>query len=85
LPPVGYGRSTKARRVEDGLVMRKEADGKHSYALCNAAAETPLAQLAEGKCQRYFIERSNPEAKSELGWDENSRRRNTAPGNIIGP
>lgn len=56
--------------VEDWLVMRKEADGKHSYALCNAAAETPLAQLAEWKCQRYFIERSNQEAKSELGWDE---------------
>jgi SRSO17 transposase len=56
--------------VEDWLVMRKEADGKHSYALCNAAAETPLVQLAEWKCQRYFIERSNQEAKSELGWDE---------------
>jgi SRSO17 transposase len=56
--------------VEDWLVMRKEADGKHSYALCNATAETPLAQLAEWKCQRYFIERSNQEAKSELGWDE---------------
>ncbi len=56
--------------MEDWLVMRKEADGKHSYALCNAAAETPLAQLAEWKCQRYFIERSNQEAKSELGWDE---------------
>ena len=56
--------------MEDWLVMRKEADGKHSYALCKAAAETPLAQLAEWKCQRYFIERSNQEAKSELGWDE---------------
>jgi SRSO17 transposase len=56
--------------VEDWLVMRKEADGKHSYALCNATAETPLAQLAEWKCQRYFIERSNQEAKSDLGWDE---------------
>ena len=27
-------------------------------------------QLAEWKCQRYFIECSNQEAKSELGWDE---------------
>jgi hypothetical protein len=71
--------------VEDGRVMRKEADGNHSYALCNAAVETPWAQLAQWKCQRYFIERSNQEAKSELGWDENSRRRNTAPGNIIWP
>jgi SRSO17 transposase len=56
--------------VEDWLVMRKEADGKHSYALCNAPQATPLVQLADWKCQRYFIERSNQEAKSELGWDE---------------
>jgi SRSO17 transposase len=56
--------------VKDWLVMREEADGKHSYALCNAARETSLEQLAWWKCQRYFIERSNQEAKSELGWDE---------------
>lgn len=56
--------------VEDWLVMREEADGKHSYALCNAVRETALEQLAWWKCQRYFIERSNQDAKSELGWDE---------------
>jgi SRSO17 transposase len=56
--------------VEDWLVMREEADGKHSYALCNASRETSLEQLAWWKCQRYFIERSNQDAKSELGWDE---------------
>ena len=58
------------KAVEEWLVMRAEADGKHSYALCNAARETSLEQLAWGKCQRYFIERSNQDAKSELGWDE---------------
>lgn len=56
--------------VEEWLVMREEATDRYSYALCNAVADTPLAQLAWWKCQRYFIERANQEAKSELGWDE---------------
>jgi hypothetical protein len=56
--------------VEEWLVMREEADGKHSYALCNASRETSLKPLAWGKCQRYFIERANQDAKSELGGDE---------------
>jgi SRSO17 transposase len=61
--------------VEDWLVMRREADGKNSYALCNAAAATPQEVLAGWKCQRYFIERSNQDAKSELGWDELQARK----------
>jgi predicted Co/Zn/Cd cation transporter (cation efflux family) len=36
----------------------------------NASCDTSLEQLAWWKCQRYFIERSNQDAKSELGWDE---------------
>jgi hypothetical protein len=56
--------------VEEWLVMREEAIERYSYALCNATADTPLAQLAWWKCQRYFIERANQDAKSELGWDE---------------
>ena len=56
--------------VEDWLVMREESEGKDSYALCNAPADTPLEQLAWWKCQRYFIERANQDSKSELGWDE---------------
>jgi hypothetical protein len=50
--------------------MRQESDGKHSYALCNASRETSLEPLAGWKCQRYFIERSHQDAKSEWGWDE---------------
>ena len=50
--------------------MRADADGKHSYALCNASRETSLEPRAGWKCQRYFIERSNQEAQSELGGDE---------------
>jgi len=56
--------------VEDWLVVREESDGKYSYALCNASPDTSLEQLAWWKCQRYFIERSNQDAKSELGWGE---------------
>jgi hypothetical protein len=56
--------------VEDWRVIREESDGHYSYALCNAPADTSLEKLAGWKCQRYFIERSNQDAKSELGWDE---------------
>lgn len=58
------------KAVEEWLVMRKEGARKYSYAFCNAPANTPLRQLAWWKCQRYFVERSNQDAKSELGWDE---------------
>jgi SRSO17 transposase len=56
--------------IEAWLVIREEGEDRYSYALCNAAADTPLEQLAWWKCQRYFIERANQDAKSELGWDE---------------
>jgi len=56
--------------VEEWLVIRQEADNKYSYALSNAPVDTPLSKLAWWKCQRYFVERANQEAKSELGWDE---------------
>ena len=56
--------------VEEWLGMREEAEGRYRYALCNASPDTALDQLAWWKCQRYFIERSNQDAKSELGWDE---------------
>jgi SRSO17 transposase len=51
-------------------VIRQETEDKISYALCNARADTPKQPLAWWKCQRYFIERANQDAKSELGWDE---------------
>jgi len=60
----------EGQAVEDWLVIREEAQDRYSYALCNATADTSLAQLAWWKCQRYFIERANQDAKSELGWDE---------------
>lgn len=56
--------------IEEWLVIREQSEGRCTYALCNAPAQTSLEQLAWWKCQRYFIERSNQDAKSELGWDE---------------
>ena len=52
------------------LVLRKDEAGKISSALCNAPEETPLSQLAEWGCVRYFIERANQDAKSEAGFAE---------------
>ena len=54
--------------VVEWLVIRKHSDGKFSYALSNAPADTPIARLAYWKCVRYFVERSIQDAKSEAGW-----------------
>lgn len=56
--------------AEEWLVIRREDDQRYSYALSNAAADTPAERLAWLKCVRHFVERSNQEAKSEIGWDE---------------
>jgi len=52
------------------LVMRREANGRETYALSNREPATPLEQLAAWKCQRYFVERAIQDAKAEAGWDE---------------
>lgn len=56
--------------AEEWLVIRQEDDQRYSYALSNAAPDTPTARLAWLKCVRHFVERSNQDAKSEVGWDE---------------
>lgn len=61
--------------VEEWLIMRRETPRKISYSLSNAPSDTSLEQLAFWKCQRYFIERSNQDAKSELGWHELQARK----------
>jgi SRSO17 transposase len=53
---------------EETLLVRRDAEGKLHYALSNAAASTPIEKLAWMKCARHFIERSNQDAKSELGY-----------------
>ena len=60
---------------EDGSLRQewlliRQAKKKTTYSLSNAASDTTLLTMAERKSQRYFIERSHQDAKSELGWDE---------------
>jgi SRSO17 transposase len=55
--------------VQEWLLIRREGT-KHSYTFSNAPQETSALTLAQRKSQRYFIERSNQDAKSEFGWDE---------------
>ena len=54
---------------EEWLLIRQNKK-RVVYSLSNARRETSLYTMAERKSQRYFIERSNQDAKSELGWDE---------------
>lgn len=54
---------------KEWLLMRKNGT-EISYSLSNASEDTSLLTMAQRKSQRYFIERSNQDAKSELGWDE---------------
>ena len=40
--------------------------------------ETPLERMAWRKTHRYLIERSNEDAKGEIGWDEFQTRKDPA-------
>lgn len=55
---------------QEWLVIRRDLNGRHAYALSNAPEDTTLTVLAQRKCQRSFIEQANREAKSDFGWDE---------------
>jgi SRSO17 transposase len=55
--------------VSEWLVIRAEG-GKPTYALSNAPATTPAAQLVEWKCRRFGIEGANRDGKAELGWGD---------------
>jgi SRSO17 transposase len=54
---------------EEWLLIRQDKK-RTTYSLSNASKTTSLLTMAQRKSQRYFIERSNQDAKSELGWDE---------------
>ena len=54
---------------EETLLMKRDSK-KIRYSLSNAPSHTPLITLAQRKSQRYFVERSIQDAKSELGMDE---------------
>jgi SRSO17 transposase len=55
--------------VAEWLVIREEG-GEPTYALSNAPATVPAAQLVEWKCRRFGIECANHDAKSEVGWGD---------------
>lgn len=57
----------EARR--EVLVLRRETDGSLSYALSNALS-VGREVLARQRAERYFVERTIQDCKSELGWDE---------------
>jgi hypothetical protein len=55
---------------EEWLVVHRQSDGKMHYSLSNAAADAPLKTMMHWRGQRYFVERTFQDEKSELGWDE---------------
>lgn len=59
----------KAQCRQEWLLIRQDAH-RVTYVLSNAPVDTPLEIMAWRKSHRYFMERSNQDAKSEFGWDE---------------
>jgi len=59
----------QAQCREEWLLIRQDAK-QVTYVLSNAAVDIPLGTMAWRKSHRYFIERSNQDAKGEFGWDE---------------
>jgi len=57
------GKAARARR----LVVREERDGSRKYSLGNPPSSTTWERLAFMQAQRFWIERSFQDAKSELG------------------
>jgi SRSO17 transposase len=56
--------------AREWLLIRRTSQGKCSYTMSNAPPATTLERLARLRCQRYWVERANQDAKSEAGWDE---------------
>jgi SRSO17 transposase len=54
---------------QEWLLVRRSGP-RITYVLSNASQEMPLETMAWRKSHRYFIERDNQDAKSEMGWDE---------------
>lgn len=57
-------------RVREELLLIRRDGKKCTYTLSNAPFHTPIDVLARRKSQRFFVERSIQDAKSEIGWDE---------------
>lgn len=63
-----------AKPRQEWLLIRKDAT-RITYVLSNADENISLQTMAWRKTHRYLIERSNQDAKSELGWDEFQARK----------
>lgn len=57
-------------RVREELLLIRRDGEKCTYTLSNAPFHTPIDLLARRKSQRFFVERSIQDAKSEIGWHE---------------
>jgi SRSO17 transposase len=56
------------------LLIRKDP-GQVTYVLSNAPENISFETMAWRKTHRYLIERSNQDAKSQIGWDEFQARK----------
>jgi SRSO17 transposase len=67
---------TAAGKVRaEWLFLHRESDGNIRYSLSNASVEVSLATLAQWRSERYYVERTFQDSKSELGWDELEARK----------
>lgn len=57
-------------RCQERWLLIRQDHKQVTYVLSNASPEISLETMAWRKSHRYFVERSNQDAKSELGWDE---------------
>jgi SRSO17 transposase len=62
--------SDEGKVRQEWLFIRKEHNGSMTFSLSNAPEDTPLSQLAQWRSERYFVERTFQDSKSEIGWDE---------------
>ncbi len=70
-----WKKNRKGEVRPEWLFIRKEPDGSLSYSLSNAPEDTSLSQLAYWRSERYFVERTFQDTKSEIGWDELEARK----------
>jgi SRSO17 transposase len=61
---------TGLKAVKELLVIRKDTPKKMSYRLSNASITTDIRTLAQWKANRYFVERTIQDTKTEAGWDD---------------
>ena len=54
---------------EEWLFIRRESDGQYSFSFSNAPTDISLQQLAQWRSERYFVERTFQDTKTEAGWD----------------